>query len=133
MKMKTIITFGTYDLFHIGHLKLLKRAKAYGERLVVGISSDDLNYSKKSKLPVFNQKERIEIVSSLSIVDEVFLEESLEKKGDYIRIYGADTLIMGDDWLGRFDEYRDLCDVIYLPRTPMISTTSIIEVIKSND
>jgi len=131
--MKTIITFGTYDLFHIGHLKLLKRAKAYGERLVVGISSDDLNYSKKSKLPVFNQKERIEIVSSLSIVDEVFLEESLEKKGDYIRIYGADTLIMGDDWLGRFDEYRDLCDVIYLPRTPMISTTSIIEVIKSND
>ncbi|AYL69474.1 adenylyltransferase/cytidyltransferase family protein [Citrobacter freundii] len=128
--MNVIITFGTFDVFHVGHLRILQRARQLGERLVVGISSDALNIQKKGRAPVYNQNERMDIVAGLKCVDRVFLEESLEKKADYIRQYSADTLVMGDDWAGRFDSLSYLCEVVYFPRTPSISTTSIIEVVK---
>ena len=129
--MKTIITFGTYDLLHVGHIRLLSRAKALGDRLVVGVSSDQLNFSKKNKYPEFSEQERMEIVSMIKGVDEVFLEESLELKDSYIRDYSANVLVMGDDWSGKFDHFKSICQVLYLPRTPCISTTAIIEKTRS--
>lgn len=124
---RTVITFGTYDVFHVGHLRMILRAAELGDRLVVGVSSDALNRAKKERDPVFSQDERLAIVAALKPVDEVFLEESLELKRDYILTYGADVLVMGDDWSGRFDEFKDVCEVVYLPRTPAISTTALIE------
>jgi choline-phosphate cytidylyltransferase len=124
---RTVITFGTFDVFHVGHLRVLERAAALGDRLVVGVSADALNERKKGRPPVFSEGERLAIVKALRVVDDVFVEESLEQKGDYIREHGADVLVMGDDWTGRFDEFKELCEVVYLPRTPAISTTAIIE------
>ncbi len=118
--MKRIITFGTFDLFHIGHLKILERAKAEGDYLIVGISSDELNI-KKGKKSVFPLNERIEIVKSIKYVDEVFIEDSLELKDDYIKKYEANLLVMGDDWKDKFNWVS--CPVKYLERTPNISTT----------
>ena len=128
---RTVITFGTFDVFHVGHLRVIERAARHGDRLVVGVSSDALNLSKKGREPVFSQAERIEIVSALKPVDEVFVEESLELKRDYIQQYAADVLVMGDDWQGRFDEFGDICEVVYLPRTPAISTTALLEKISA--
>ena len=125
-----IITFGTYDVFHIGHLNLLKRARAFGDELYVGVSSDQMNFTKKSKTPIYPQQERMEIVANLRCVDHVFLEESMDKKRDYIAQNKADMLVMGNDWAGRFDEFNDICEVIYLPRTQGISTTETIEKIR---
>jgi glycerol-3-phosphate cytidylyltransferase len=124
---RTVITFGTFDVLHVGHIRVLKRAAELGDRLVVGVSADELNISKKGRAPVFTQEERLEIVSSLKMVDEVFVEESLEKKRDYIVEHGADVLVMGDDWVGKFDWVSDVCEVVYLPRTPSVSTTGLIE------
>ncbi len=118
--MKRVITFGTYDLFHIGHLRILERAKQEGDYLIVGVSSDELN-DKKGKKAVFPLEERIEIVKSLKCVDEVFVEESLEEKDNYIKKYKADLLVMGDDWKDKFNWVS--CSVKYLERTPNISTT----------
>ena len=129
-KMKRIITFGTFDVFHVGHVNILERAAALGNHLIVGISSDQLNFSKKQRYPIYSQQDRTKIISSLKYVNEVFLEESLELKLEYIRKYKADILVMGDDWEGKFDWVKTDCDVIYLPRTPSISTTEIIEVVK---
>jgi len=128
--MRTVITFGTFDVLHIGHVKILQRARAHGDRLVVGISSDALNFSKKQRYPVYPEAERRDIIASLACVDEVFIEESLELKGEYIKEFGADALIMGNDWERRFDEFKSLCEVIYLPRTEGISTTQLIAEIK---
>jgi glycerol-3-phosphate cytidylyltransferase len=128
---RTVITFGTFDVFHVGHLRMIERAASYGDRLVVGVSADELNRKKKDRDPVFSQAERLAIVAALKPVDEVFLEESLELKRHYIETYAADVLVMGDDWSGRFDEYKDVCEVVYLPRTPAISTTALIEKIAS--
>jgi glycerol-3-phosphate cytidylyltransferase len=124
---RTVITFGTYDVFHVGHLRILERAAALGDRLVVGVSADALNLAKKGRKPVFSQEERLEIVAALKVVDEVFVEESLELKRDYVVQYKADVLAMGDDWKGRFDFVSDLCEVVYFPRTPSVSTTELIE------
>jgi choline-phosphate cytidylyltransferase len=129
--MKTVVTFGTFDLFHVGHIRLLNRARELGDRLVVGVSSDNLNYAKKSKFPEFSQDQRLEIMGMIKGVDEVFLEESLELKAEYLVKYNADILVMGDDWQGKFDHLRDLCEVVYLPRTPSISTTAIVEKVRS--
>lgn len=126
-----VITFGTYDILHCGHIKILRRAAEMGDRLVVGVSTDALNFSKKGRNPVYTEQERCEIISAIRFVDEVFLEESLELKREYILRHKADILVMGDDWQGRFDIFSDICKVVYLPRTPSISTTSIIEVVKS--
>ena len=128
---RTVITFGTFDVFHVGHLRVLERAAAFGDRLVVGVSADALNERKKGRVPVFSQKERMEIVAALKPVDEVFVEESLELKREYILRYKADVLVMGDDWAGRFDDLGDICEVRYLPRTPAISTTALIEKISA--
>lgn len=128
---KTVITFGTFDVFHIGHLNILQRASALGDRLIVGISSDALNIEKKQRAPVYSQQDRMAIVSQIKGVDEVFLEESLEAKAGYLRQYQAQILVMGDDWKGRFDHFSDLCEVLYFARTPSVSTTSIIEVVKA--
>lgn len=128
--MKRIITFGTYDVLHVGHVRILQRARAMGDYLIVGVSTDALNYSKKKKNPVYTQFDRMEIVRSIAGVDEVFLEHSLELKGEYIQKFKADVLVMGDDWVGRFDEFKSLCEVIYLPRTEGISTTQTLEEIR---
>lgn len=125
-----IVTFGTFDVFHVGHLRILERAAALGDRLVVGVSSDDLNISKKGRPPVFPESERMGIVAALRCVDAVFLEESLEKKREYLLHHQADVLAMGDDWQGRFDEFSDICRVVYFARTPAVSTTAIIEKIR---
>ena len=125
-----VVTFGTYDVFHAGHLNLLERAKSLGDKLIVGVSTDALNVSKKGRPPVFSQDERLRIVQALRCVDEVFLEESLELKREYLLQHKADILAMGDDWKGRFDEFSDICKVVYFERTPAISTTAVIEKIR---
>ena len=131
MTHRTVITFGTFDVFHVGHVRVLQRAAELGDRLVVGVSADALNIAKKGRPPVFNQDERLEIISALKVVDDVFVEESLELKRDYIVEHGADVLVMGDDWAGKFDWVGDVCEVVYLPRTPSVSTTGLIEHIAS--
>lgn len=129
--MKIIITFGTYDLLHIGHIMILKRAKELGDKLIVGVSSDNFNMIKKNKYPVYNENDRMEIIKSIKYVDEVFLEESFDKKRDYIKKYNADILVMGSDWLGKFDEFNDICEIKILERTENISTTEIVNKIKN--
>ena len=128
---KRVITFGTFDVFHIGHINILERARKQGDYLVVGVSSDQLNFEKKQRYPVYPQDQRIRILESLRFVDEVFVEESLDLKVQYIEQYKADVLVMGDDWAGKFNEMQQYCEVIYLPRTPSISTSEIIEVVKA--
>ena len=128
-KLTTVITFGTFDLFHVGHLRLLKRAKDLGERLVVGVSSDALNVKKKIKQPIIPQTHRIEIIKGIAGVDEVFLEESLDLKPTYIQKYSADILVMGNDWAGKFDALNSLCQVVYLDRTENISTSYLLDYI----
>ncbi|MDE0805271.1 MAG: adenylyltransferase/cytidyltransferase family protein [Acidimicrobiales bacterium] len=130
--MSTIVTFGTFDLFHIGHLRVLERAAELGTHLTVGISTDELNEAKKGYAPVYSYEERSRIVAALGIVDEVFAEETLEQKGDYLIQHGADALVMGSDWEGRFDEFRSICEVVYLPRTPGISTSALRRVLSSD-
>jgi glycerol-3-phosphate cytidylyltransferase len=129
---RRIITFGTFDLFHLGHVNVLRRARTLGDWLVVGVSSDELNAQKKGRRPYFSIHERLAIVGDSKFVDEVFIEESLEQKADYIRAYRADVLVMGDDWQGRFDHYGSLCKVTYLPRTPEISSTQIITIVRAD-
>jgi glycerol-3-phosphate cytidylyltransferase len=131
--MKTIITFGTYDVFHVGHVNLLQRAASLGDRLFVGVSTDALNFSKKQRYPIYNQNDRMKIINGLRYVNLCFEEESLDLKRHYIELYKADVLVMGDDWKGKFDEYSDICEVVYLDRTPSVSTTQLIEVISSSD
>ncbi|MCH2111035.1 MAG: adenylyltransferase/cytidyltransferase family protein [Polyangiaceae bacterium] len=128
--MKTVLTFGTFDVLHIGHIRILERAAACGDRLIVGVSSDALNFSKKGRNPIYPEAERMAIIAALRCVDEVFLEESLELKGEYIKNRNADILVMGNDWEGKFDEFNSLCEVQYLSRTEGISTTSLIDTIK---
>jgi len=128
---RRVITFGTFDVFHVGHVNILERARQEGDYLIVGVSSDALNFSKKQRYPIYSQADRIKILESLRFVDEVFVEESLELKAEYIQNSKADVFVMGDDWAGKFDDMSQYCEVIYLPRTPSISTTEIIEVVKS--
>ncbi len=132
MASKTVITFGTFDVFHVGHVRVLNRSAALGDRLVVGVSSDNLNFAKKGRNPVFRQDERLEIVANVKAVDAVFIEESLEQKREYVLEHEADIFVMGDDWEGKFDFLNDICQVVYLPSTPSVSTTAIIEQIVGN-
>tara|TARA_Y100000816_G_C25838791_1_gene438457 strand:+ start:209 stop:616 length:408 start_codon:yes stop_codon:yes gene_type:complete len=127
-----IITFGTFDVLHIGHINILERCKNFdnnkeNNKLIVGISSDNFSYIKKQRYPIIDENQRKRILESLRFVDEVFIEESFEKKRQYILENKADIFIMGDDWKYKFDEFNDICNVFYLPRTPNISTTEIIE------
>lgn len=123
--MKTVITFGTFDIIHVGHINILTRAFELGDRLVVGVSSDELNIDKKGYPPTITCNDRMRIISSLQMVSHVFKEESLDKKRDYVLEYNADFLVMGDDWEGKFDDLNDITKVVYLPRTPSISSTNI--------
>jgi glycerol-3-phosphate cytidylyltransferase len=125
-----VVTFGTFDVLHVGHLRLLERARALGDVLVVGVSTDALNLAKKGRPPVFPQAERAGLIAALRCVDEVFYEESLELKREYLLRHRADVLAMGDDWAGKFDEFGDICRVVYFERTPAISTTAVIEKIR---
>lgn len=125
-----IITFGTFDLFHIGHLNILEKCKNYqglNNIVIVGVSSDKLNYEKKNLYPIINESDRETIIKSIRYVDIVFKEESLEQKLDYCKTFKANVLIMGDDHKGKFDYLKDFLDIdiIYLPRTKDISTTNI--------
>lgn len=128
--MRRVITFGTFDVFHVGHLSILERAAELGDELIVGVSTDALNEKKKGKRPVYTETDRISIIRALRVVDKAFFEESLEKKRKYIEDFWADILVMGADWKGKFDDLQDICDVVYLPRTPSVSTTAVIERIR---
>lgn len=131
--MTRVITFGTFDIFHIGHVNILTRAHDLGDHLTVGISTDELNLSKKGRYPIYRQEHRAAIVGSLVCVDDVFFEHSLELKRDYLIAHKADVLVMGDDWAGKFDEFSDIVDVTYLPRTSDVSTTDIIRLIRESE
>jgi glycerol-3-phosphate cytidylyltransferase len=102
-----------------------------GDYLMVGVSTDAFSFAKKNRYPVYTENERVAILRSLRFVDEAFFEESLELKRHYLQTYKADVLVMGDDWRGKFDEFGDICRVEYLPRTPSVSTTAIIEKIRT--
>ncbi|HDZ5056013.1 TPA: glycerol-3-phosphate cytidylyltransferase [Campylobacter jejuni] len=110
----------------------MQRASNFGDELFVGVSSDELNFSKKGRYPLFNEKERACILSSLKCVNSVFLEEALELKREYLLRYEADIFIMGDDWQGKFDDLKDICEIIYLPRTKNISTSELLQRIKND-
>ena len=123
--MKRVITYGTYDLLHYGHIALLERAKALGDYLVVAISTDEFNWNSKQKKCYFTYEERKRMVEALRCVDLVIPEENWEQKINDVQEYKIDTFVMGDDWKGKFDFLKDYCEVVYLPRTPEISTTQI--------
>jgi glycerol-3-phosphate cytidylyltransferase len=123
--MPRVITFGTFDLLHVGHVNILARARQFGGHLTVGVSSDELNFRKKQQYPTYPTEQRVAIVQAVRWVDEVFVEHSLEAKRDYILAHQADVLVMGDDWAGRFDEFSDVCRVVYLSRTDGISSTHV--------
>ena len=132
---KRVITFGTYDLFHNGHINILKRAKNYYKNadLIVGVSTDKLNYGKKNRKPVINETHRLNIIRDIKWVNEYFFEESLEDKLKYCLDYNIDTLIMGDDHKKRFDFLKEYgINVVYLPRTKSVSTTNILKRILKN-
>lgn len=122
--MGTVITYGTFDILHVGHINLLRRARALGDRLVVGLSTDEFNRGKH-KSSLLDYENRKAVLESIRYVDEVFPESGWEQKVDDIRRYGADVFVMGDDWLGKFDFLSEFCVVKYLPRTEDISTTAI--------
>jgi glycerol-3-phosphate cytidylyltransferase len=124
--MKRVITYGTFDLLHYGHINLLKRAKALGDYLVVAISTDEFNWNEKQKKCYFTYEQRKALVEALRYVDLVIPEESWAQKKTDVREYHIDTFVIGDDWQGKFDFLKDEgCEVVYLPRTPEISTTQI--------
>lgn len=122
--MKKIITYGTFDLLHTGHINLLRRARELGDYLIVAVSSDAFN-QKKHKDSVYSLEERMEILRAIKYVDEVIVEESWEQKEKDILKHEVSMFVIGDDWVNYFDELRVHCDVVYLPRTPNISTTDI--------
>lgn len=122
--MKTIITYGTFDLFHVGHVKLLSRLKRLGDRLVIGLSTDEFN-EVKGKSVVIPYEDRKEVLLACKYVDDVFPEENWEQKRQDIIREKADIFAIGDDWIGKFDHLEDIVNVLYLPRTQNISTTDI--------
>lgn len=122
--MKTVITYGTFDILHRGHINLLKRARALGDRLIVGLSSDEFN-AGKHKSSLLNYDNRKCVLESIRYVDFVFPEENWAQKFEDIQKYDAAIFVMGDDWEGKFDELKSQCEVVYLARTPDISTTDI--------
>ena len=124
--MKRVITYGTFDLLHYGHINLLKRAKELGYYLIVAISTDEFNWNEKQKKCYFSYEERKQLVEAIRYVDLVIPEESWDQKKFDVHEYHVDTFVIGDDWEGKFDFLKDEgCEVVYLPRTPEISTTKI--------
>lgn len=123
--MKRIITYGTFDLLHYGHINLLRRAKAMGDYLVVALSTDEFNNNCKNKVCYFSYEQRKALLEAIRYVDLVIPEETWEQKKTDINLYHIDAFVIGDDWVGKFDYLKAQCDVVYLPRTKEISTTKI--------
>lgn len=128
--MKRVITYGTFDLLHYGHINLLKRARALGDYLIVALSTDEFNWNSKQKKCYFSYEKRKQLLEAIRYVDLVIPEENWEQKTKDVELYQVDTFVMGDDWAGKFDFLKDQCEVVYLPRTPEISTTQIKENLK---
>jgi glycerol-3-phosphate cytidylyltransferase len=126
MAKKTILTYGTFDLFHIGHLKLLERLKELGDNLIVGVSTDEFN-ELKGKKTIIPYEQRAAIVEAIKHVDMVIPENNWEQKIDDIKKHNVDIFSMGHDWEGKFDELKEHCEVVYLPRTDGISSTDLKE------
>ncbi len=126
MKEKKIITYGTFDLFHIGHLKLLQRLSNLGDELIVAVSTDEFNLGKGKKT-IIPYEQRAEIVSNIKCVSKVIPESCWEQKIEDIDKYDIDTFAIGDDWEGKFDFLKEYCEVNYLSRTENISTTKLKE------
>ena len=123
--MKRVITYGTFDLLHYGHINLLRRAKQLGDYLIVALSTDEFNREMKHKTCYFGYAQRKELLEAIRYVDLVIPEESWEQKVSDVKEFRVDTFVIGDDWTGKFDFLKPYCDVVYLPRTPEISTTQI--------
>lgn len=123
--MKRVITYGTFDLLHYGHINLLRRAKALGDYLIVVLSTDEFNWNEKHKKCYFSYEIRKQLLEAIRYVDLVIPEENWDQKITDVQEYHVDTFVMGDDWAGKFDFLKPYCDVVYLPRTPEISTTQI--------
>jgi glycerol-3-phosphate cytidylyltransferase len=128
--MKTVITYGTFDVLHIGHIRLLQRARALGNRLIVALSTDEFN-TGKNKSAFLNYENRKAVLESIRYVDMVIPEESWEQKTEDIKKYSVDIFVIGDDWKGKFDFLKTQCEVIYLKRTDGISSTKIRDSIKT--
>lgn len=122
--MKTVLTYGTFDLLHVGHINLLRRARELGDRLIVGLSTDEFNRVKEKKA-YYSYNDRKIILESLRFVDKVIPENNWEQKVQDVLEHNVDVFVMGDDWKGKFDFLSEYCKVIYLPRTIGISTTQI--------
>lgn len=123
--MKKVITYGTYDLLHYGHINLLRRARELGDYLIVALSTDEFNWNEKRKKCYFTYAQRKQMLEAIRYVDEVIPEENWEQKNTDVVKHGCDVFVIGDDWKGKFDFLKDKCEVVYLPRTPEISTTQI--------
>lgn len=123
--MKKVITYGTFDLLHYGHINLLKRAKSLGDFLIVALSTDEFNLKEKQKKSYFTYEKRKELLEAVRYVDLVIPETCWEQKEMDIDKYNIDIFVIGDDWKGKFDYLQNKCKVVYLPRTPEISTTKI--------
>ena len=123
--MKRVITHGTFDLLHYGHINLLRRAKELGDYLIVALSTDEFNSVEKNKICYFSYEQRKSLLEAIRYVDLVIPEENWEQKRQDVKEYHIDTFVMGDDWKGKFDFLKDSCEVVYLPRTPEISSTQI--------
>lgn len=127
--MKRVITYGTFDVLHYGHINLLKRAKALGDYLIVALSSDEFN-AIKNKKSYYTYEQRKTILEACRYVDLVIPENDWEQKVSDVQKYQADIFVMGDDWEGKFDFLKDYCEVVYLPRTPDVSSTQTKEFLK---
>lgn len=127
--MKNVLTYGTFDLLHRGHINILKRAADLGDYLIVAVSSDEFN-EIKGKKAINTFEDRKYILESLRFVDEVIREDHWDQKINDIKSNDVDIFVMGDDWEGKFDELKDYCEVVYLSRTPDISTTQIKATLK---
>lgn len=130
--MKRVITYGTFDLIHYGHINLLERAKKMGDYLIVGLSTNQFNEEKNKKC-YFSFEERKRLLEAIRYVDLVIPEECWEQKRSDIEMYHVDTFVMGDDWSGKFDDLKDICDVVYLSRTQEVSTTKIKKELKGKE
>ena len=132
--MKRVITYGTFDLLHYGHINLLKRAKSLGDYLIVCLSTDEFNWKKKNKKCYFTYEQRKALLESIRYVDLVIPEDDWKQKKTDVHEYHIDTFVIGDDWKGKFDFLKNEgCEVIYVPRTPEISTTQIKQDLNSLD
>ena len=129
--MKRVLTYGTFDLLHYGHINLLKRAKALGDYLIVALSTDEFN-AGKGKKAFHDYETRKMMLEAIRYVDLVIPEESWDQKISDVKEFKVDTFVIGDDWTGKFDFLKDYCEVVYLPRTPEISTTQIKNELKGN-